>query len=45
MKRQGRFDCLDGAKGAFMELVAARLPKPWRRQVIRRGLEGVGYDR
>ena len=32
-QRQGRFDCLDGARGAFMELVA----------VISRGLEGVGY--
>ena len=43
MKRQGRFDCLDGARGGFMELVAACLPKPRRRQVIRRSLEGDGY--
>lgn len=33
MKRQGRFDCLNGAKGAFMELDTA----------IRRCLEGVDY--
>lgn len=33
MKRQERFDCLNGAKGEVMELDAA----------IRRSLEGVGY--
>jgi hypothetical protein len=32
-QRQGRFDCLNGAKGAVMELVG----------LIRRSLEGVGY--
>ncbi|MBN2712105.1 MAG: hypothetical protein JXR97_06665 [Planctomycetes bacterium] len=31
-KRQGRFDCLNGAMGALMEMGA----------VIRRSLEGVG---
>lgn len=40
MKRQGRFDCLNGAMGAFMEMGAACLPKPRRRQVIRHNLEG-----
>ena len=42
-QRQGRFDCLNGAMGAFMELVAACLPKPRCRQVTRRSLEGGGY--
>jgi hypothetical protein len=42
-QREGRFDSQNGAMGAFMELVAACLPKPRRRQVIRRSLEGVDY--